>query len=54
MKKTKIFALLCFAALITACSLDERSDSWSTRNGYYRNVQQIKSGLNGCYGLNGQ
>ena len=50
MKKTKIFALLCFAALITACSLDERSDSWSTRNGYYRNVQQIKSGLNGCYG----
>lgn len=50
MKKTMIYALLLVSGLTMSCSLKEQSDSWSTRDSYYRNVQQIKSGLNGCYG----
>ena len=37
------------ALAVSACSLKEKVDSYSTRETYYKSEAQIITGLNGCY-----
>lgn len=48
MKKT-VFAFLISCILLGGCSLKEDLRSYSTAQEYYKNPQQIITGLNGCY-----
>ena len=48
--KAKILLYAATAALaVSACSLKEKVDSYSTRETYYKSEAQIITGLNGCY-----
>ena len=49
-KFTYIFALLGLGLLLSACSLEEKVFSNSTRHTYYKTEMQVRSGLSGLYG----
>lgn len=42
-------ALAALTVILGSCSLKEQLASQSRRDNYYRNVQEIQTGLNGCY-----
>lgn len=47
--KTHRMIILLAALLLVSCTMDEKNDSYMTFDTYYRNAQQIRSGLNSCY-----
>lgn len=48
MKPNKIFILTAVVALLSGC-LDEKNESYTTMDNYFRDVTQITTGINGCY-----
>ena len=45
----KAIYILCGLCFLCGCSLKEQVVSNSTRNTYYRNEIQVRTGLSGCY-----
>jgi len=48
MKATKILILSLMAVLLSGC-LNEKNESYTTMDNYFRTPTQIMTGLNGCY-----
>lgn len=48
MKLNKIFIFTAMTILLSGC-LTEKNESYTTMDNYFRNVTQIKTGINGCY-----
>ena len=49
MKTIKYLIVLAAVLMMSACSLKEDNVSYSTRDTYYKNDIQVRTGLNGCY-----
>lgn len=49
MKTSGYITVLAATLLLSACSLTEENVSYSTRDTYYKNEIQVRTGLNGCY-----